>query len=136
MARRWIGWHLLCSTVIAAMIVMGAWQLSVATGATPMNLRNLVYALQWWVFTAFGVWFWFRYMRDQRDAELAEATEDAAIANAATVTAGGRDGGTATGGTADASTAEAAPTQISLDAPAEIRLNRADSYQSHDQQER
>ncbi|MEZ5093544.1 SURF1 family protein [Nocardioides sp.] len=31
------------------------------------SLRNLLYALEWWVFGGFAVFLWWRYLRDQRD---------------------------------------------------------------------
>ncbi len=75
LARRWWAWHLLCLCLAAAFIAMGIWQLHVATAPISyggsLNLRNFVYALQWWAFTCFGIWFWFRFIRDQRDAEMA-----------------------------------------------------------------
>lgn len=67
------------------MIFAGAWQWEVAfsdvsaDGTTGFNARNLVYAFQWWIFAAFGGWFWYRFLRDQRDAELHEL-EAAALA--------------------------------------------------------
>lgn len=67
------------------MVFAGIWQMEVAfndisaDGTSGFNARNLVYALQWWIFAAFGVWFWFRFLRDQRDAELHEL-EAAALA--------------------------------------------------------
>jgi Na+/phosphate symporter len=69
------------------MVGMGSWQWRVAmTPLVPgagISLRNLVYALQWWIFASFAVWFWYRFMRDQRDedrqsAELAARVEDEA----------------------------------------------------------
>jgi hypothetical protein len=68
------------------MVWAGSWQWGVAfseigaDGQPALNPRNLVYAIQWWVFAAFGTWFWFRFLRDQRDAELVELE---AAANAA-----------------------------------------------------
>lgn len=72
--------------MVTGMLIAGGWQWSVAfanvdaNGDPSLDVRNLVYALQWWVFAAFGTWFWFRFLRDQRDAELAElvAAADAA----------------------------------------------------------
>lgn len=86
MSRRWVPWHLFCGALVAFMILAGTWQWEVAFsgvgigGETGFNARNLVYALQWWVFAAFGVWFWLRFLRDQRDAELAEVTQAVAAA--------------------------------------------------------
>lgn len=32
---------------------------------TGFTLRNAAYALQWWVFAAFGLWMWWRMVRDE-----------------------------------------------------------------------
>ncbi len=41
-------------------------------------LRNLLYALEWWVFGAFAAFIWWRHLRDQLAAEaLAGAVADA-----------------------------------------------------------
>ena len=29
-----------------------------------LTLRNAAYALQWWVFAAFGLWMWWKMVRD------------------------------------------------------------------------
>lgn len=34
-------------------------------GDTGIQLRNAAYALQWWVFAGFAVWFWWRMVRDE-----------------------------------------------------------------------
>lgn len=140
MSRRWIAWHLLSATLVSAMIALGVWQWMVSTSpATPggppaWNLRNLVYALQWWVFASFGVWFWFRYIRDQRDAELAEEQEDAAVARAAGSANAGNAAssadaadvaGSAKAAKAASGAAALSPQVISLDAPAAERLARS-----------
>lgn len=119
MSRRWIPWHLFCLTVVILLFGLGVWQWRVATGSAyadgpaKLELRNLVYALQWWVFGCFGVWFWFRFIRDERDKE------DLASQPGATARAVGEP--------AEAVAAnEAEPVeddvQISLDAPAAVRL--------------
>lgn len=65
------------------MIALGVWQFTVSTTPLPgqpdsLEPRNLVYALQWWVFAGFGVWFWWRFIRDQRESE-AELSDPALV---------------------------------------------------------
>lgn len=48
------------------------------------GLRNILYAIEWWVFAAFAAFLWFRYVRDatsERDLEEADAGagEDAVV---------------------------------------------------------
>lgn len=40
------------------------------------GLRNLLYAIQWWVFGAFAAFIWFRYVRDVLQLDAVEATAD------------------------------------------------------------
>ena len=132
MAPRWLAWHVFCVLLIAGLIGMGIWQWNVATapripgGEANLNLRNLVYAFQWWIFAAFGVWFWFRFIRDQRDAELAAAAAvegfDGAEDDRKVADVGGSE--------SYRRPADQAPVQvddqpISLDAPAATRARRA-----------
>ena len=44
---------------------------------TSLNFRNLMYAVQWWVFAAFPLWMWTKMVRQasRRDDEAAEAVE-------------------------------------------------------------
>lgn len=124
MSGRWIAWHLICLILVAFMVGMGVWQWMAATspaepgGPPAWNPRNLVYALQWWIFAVFGVWFWYRYLRDQRDEELATA------------------GAEAQGPTEDSGGESATGVQISLDAPAAVRMSRNEQLQSDSSPER
>jgi len=44
------------------------------------GLRNLLYALQWWLFGAFAIYVWWRYVRDvTRPEEPAYADEDESV---------------------------------------------------------
>lgn len=44
---------------------------------TSLNFRNVMYAVQWWVFAAFPLWMWTKMVRQaaRRDDETAEAVE-------------------------------------------------------------
>lgn len=35
-------------------------------GPTGVNWRNAAYAVQWWVFAGFGLWLWWRMVREER----------------------------------------------------------------------
>lgn len=92
LARRWIPWHVFCFTIAGVMIWLGTWQWRVAGAPHPAGVavsswRNYAYAFNWWVFTGVAIWFWWRFMRDQRQADLkADAeweAEQAARADAA-----------------------------------------------------
>jgi hypothetical protein len=62
---KWVGAHLLLVAVCAAMIRLGIWQWHVG-GVRHGDLRNYAYALQWWAFTGFAIFFWARLIRDAR----------------------------------------------------------------------
>lgn len=51
------------------MIRLGVWQWHVG-GLRRGDLRNYAYALQWWAFCGFAVFFWVRLIRDARRAPL------------------------------------------------------------------
>jgi cytochrome oxidase assembly protein ShyY1 len=40
-----------------------------------LDLRNLSYALQWWLFAAFGLFFWWRIVRDDHRGRAGEPAE-------------------------------------------------------------
>ncbi len=45
---------------------------------TGLTLRNAAYALQWWVFAAFGLWMWWKMVRDDhRRRQLDQPVEEA-----------------------------------------------------------
>jgi hypothetical protein len=65
------------------MVVLGIWQWRVAGAPHPAGVavsswRNYAYAFNWWVFTGVAIWFWWRFMRDQREADLKADAEWAA----------------------------------------------------------
>lgn len=84
--QRWLPWHLLWLVAVAGCVWLGMWQLQAAMapqpeGADTQVWRNYAYALNWLVFAVVALWFWWRFMRDQRAVELAaagEASEQAA----------------------------------------------------------
>lgn len=75
-------------------------------GEPEVSIRNLVYAIQWWIFAAFAAWFWFRYLRDQRDAEMTDLRDQVSNAPGEQITS-------------------QTPTRISLDGSATQRRDRA-----------
>jgi hypothetical protein len=62
---KWLATHLLLIVVCAAMIRLGIWQWHVG-GVRHGDLRNYAYAVQWWAFTGFAIFFWVRLIRDAR----------------------------------------------------------------------
>jgi DNA-binding transcriptional regulator of glucitol operon len=58
----WIAFHIMVIAVAAVMVWLGVWQWT--GGFTSPNARHTGYALQWFVFAAFAVYFWMRLMRD------------------------------------------------------------------------
>ena len=47
-----------------------------STGSGGLALQNLSYAFQWWAFSAFGIFFWWRIVRDAHHGRLRPADAD------------------------------------------------------------
>lgn len=74
--RRWIGWHLLWAAAFLVCLRLAMWQWDVAgrphpAGAPVQEWRNYAYAVNWVIFAGVAVWFWWRFLRDQRNEERA-----------------------------------------------------------------
>ena len=134
LSRRWIPWHLFCAALVVVMVVAGIWQWSVAfdsvdaNGEPSLNVRNLVCASVVGICCVWGV-VWFRFLRDQRDAELADmvAAADVAVEQVADLS------GSASTESAQAS---AAPELISLDDSAERRRHAPATFEMATNQRR
>lgn len=61
-------------------------------GGESMNLRNLFYAIEWWIFGAFAVALWLRMVRDERLRGSGRVDLDRILADAAGTGADGPDG--------------------------------------------
>ena len=77
------GWLLLHVFTIAAaitMVLLGRWQLHVSE-RKHFDIQNFGYTLQWWLFTAFALFFWWRIVRDaaRRRAEGDTPAEPEAV---------------------------------------------------------
>ena len=60
---RWIALHLVAIALVVTMVLLGRWQL-IVSDEKGFSLQNFGYAVQWWAFSAFTVWVWFRLVRD------------------------------------------------------------------------
>jgi DNA-binding transcriptional regulator of glucitol operon len=71
----WIVFHLCTVAAAITMILLGRWQLHVSE-SKHFSLQNFGYSIQWWLFSAFAVFFWWRILRDsaRRRAEEADPT--------------------------------------------------------------
>jgi hypothetical protein len=59
----WVFMHLLLWGAAVGMAFLGRWQLRVAEAAG-FPLQNTSYVVQWWLFSACALVFWFRLVRD------------------------------------------------------------------------
>lgn len=78
--RRWLPWHFLWAVAVAGCVWLGLWQYQAAVAPQPLGAdtqvwRNYAYALNWGVFAVVALWFWWRFIRDQRAAENAAAEQ-------------------------------------------------------------
>jgi DNA-binding transcriptional regulator of glucitol operon len=72
----WLAFHLFALAAIVVMIFLGRWQLHVSEHKH-FDIQNFGYSIQWWLFSAFAAFFWWRIVRDagRRRAELQSAPE-------------------------------------------------------------
>jgi DNA-binding transcriptional regulator of glucitol operon len=59
----WLLLHLFTVAAVITMILLGRWQLDVSE-SKHFNIRNFGYSLQWWLFSGFALFFWWRIVRD------------------------------------------------------------------------
>jgi len=59
----WLVFHLLTIAAIITMIFLGRWQLHVSEHKH-FDIQNFGYTIQWWLFSAFAGFFWWRIVRD------------------------------------------------------------------------
>ena len=60
----WVVGHVLVLAAVVTMILLGRWQL-IVSNEKHFSLQNFGYAIQWWLFSLFAVFFWYRILRDQ-----------------------------------------------------------------------
>jgi DNA-binding transcriptional regulator of glucitol operon len=74
----WVFGHVLVLAAVITMILLGRWQL-IVSDEKHFSLQNFGYAIQWWLFSLFAVFFWGRILRDQatRDNPPTPAETDA-----------------------------------------------------------
>jgi DNA-binding transcriptional regulator of glucitol operon len=59
----WLVWHVFTVAAVTTMILLGRWQLDVSD-SKGFNIQNFGYSIQWWLFSAFGLFLWWRVVRD------------------------------------------------------------------------
>jgi DNA-binding transcriptional regulator of glucitol operon len=59
----WLVLHLVTVALVVTMVLLGRWQLDVSD-AKHFDIQNFGYAIQWWLFSAFALFFWARILRD------------------------------------------------------------------------
>jgi DNA-binding transcriptional regulator of glucitol operon len=59
----WVVFHLIVIALVVTMILLGRWQLRVSDDKH-FSLQNFGYAIQWWLFSAFALFLWWRILRD------------------------------------------------------------------------
>ena len=68
----WLLWHLFTVAATVTMILLGRWQLHVSE-SKHFDLQNFGYSIQWWLFSAFGLFLWWRVVRDAARRRAAPA---------------------------------------------------------------
>ncbi len=86
----WLALHVFTVAVVVTMILLGRWQL-IVSDEKHFNLQNFGYAIQWWLFSGFSLYLWWRFVRDELhggdrpDAELPETVAGDVAAPAGSV---------------------------------------------------
>ena len=60
---RWLALHLFSVALAVTMVFLGRWQLHVSE-SKHFSIQNFGYTIQWWLFSAFALFFWSRLVRD------------------------------------------------------------------------
>lgn len=71
----WLLWHLFTVAAVTTMILLGRWQLHVSE-SKGFSVQNFGYSIQWWLFSAFGLFLWWRVVRDAARRRAAPAPGD------------------------------------------------------------
>jgi len=74
LAPRWWFLHLVVAALFVGCLRLGLWQWEAARPPEPAgdvgwSLRNAFYAFEWWFFACVGLWFWGRFLRDQKASD-------------------------------------------------------------------
>jgi DNA-binding transcriptional regulator of glucitol operon len=59
----WVLFHLFVVAAVVTMILLGRWQLRVSNHKH-FDIQNFGYAIQWWLFSVFALFLWWRVVRD------------------------------------------------------------------------
>lgn len=85
---RWLPWHLFCLVMFVAFVRLGIWQVQVSlapapAGASVQAWRSMAYGVTWFIFAGIALWFWWRFLQDQRrkDNESDQASQNEADAS-------------------------------------------------------
>jgi DNA-binding transcriptional regulator of glucitol operon len=73
----WLLWHLFTVAAVVTMILLGRWQLHVSE-SKGFDIQNFGYSIQWWLFSAFALFLWWRVVRD---AARRRSASDATVAH-------------------------------------------------------
>jgi hypothetical protein len=75
----WVCWHVFAVAAFLGLLWLGDWQLHRALSG---NVLSWAYTFEWPLFDIFGVYFWFRTVRDElrRRAGLGEGAAGAGLA--------------------------------------------------------
>lgn len=78
---RWLAWHAFAVVAFFGMLCLGDWQLHRALSG---NELSWAYTFEWPLFALFGVYFWYKTVRDElRQHDGAAEETDSAAADAA-----------------------------------------------------
>lgn len=107
LSRKWLALHVLLVVCLVSFSLLGKWQF---TRAESMDgtIRNVAYALQWWIFAAFAIFFWWKMLKSDLAEDRGETVSRPASSAGATHAPGSAGAMAADGAAAGAATSSSA----------------------------
>jgi hypothetical protein len=99
LSRKWLALHVLLVVCLVSFSLLGRWQFTRAESVDG-TIRNIAYALQWWIFAAFAIFFWWKMLKSDLAEDRGETGTPAPAASAGSGDATGSAGGPASHGSA------------------------------------
>ncbi len=97
LSGKWLALHVLLVVCLVSFSLLGKWQLTRAESVDG-TIRNFAYALQWWIFAGFAVFFWWKMLKSDLAEDRGETGTSAPASSGGSTQAGGSAGALASSG--------------------------------------
>ncbi|MGZ4666515.1 MAG: hypothetical protein ACXV5Q_16150, partial [Frankiaceae bacterium] len=99
LSRKWLALHVLLVVCLVSFSLLGRWQFTRAESVDG-TIRNIAYALQWWIFAAFAIFFWWKMLKSDLAEDSGETGTSGPASSAGSREAAGSAGALASSGSA------------------------------------